>query len=276
MGSNRPHLVCCLLGCRNDFPNFRFSALEMGVDALKIALSQITADQRAQPRTSIEMDKVEEYAADMRRGDQFPPCIVFQERKTYWLADGFHRYYAATPAEVLEIECEVRQGTLRDAILFSCGANAAHGFRRTNEDKRRAVMKLLTDVEWSKRGDAWIERHCAVSDTFVAKMKKEINTLEDTSNVGGMERTFIHPKTGRETVMTFAPRSKPSEDTAWLAKALHEVERHIDMMPMPSEAVAQFPEDQRYFFPVSKLDEMAAWMTAFAAAWRAKIASRVA
>lgn len=38
---------------------------------------------------------------------------------------------------------------MRDAILYSCGANDRHGLRRTNEDKRRAVKKSLEDPEWS-------------------------------------------------------------------------------------------------------------------------------
>ena len=36
-------------------------------------------------------------------------------------------------------------GGLRDAILFSVGANAAHGLRRTNADKRRTVLLLWED-----------------------------------------------------------------------------------------------------------------------------------
>ena len=39
------------------------------------------------------------------------------------------------------------KGTQRDAILWSISANATHGLRRTNEDKRRAVTRLLQDPE---------------------------------------------------------------------------------------------------------------------------------
>lgn len=240
----------------------------------RIALSKITADQTAQPRVAIEVDKVGEYAEDMQRGDKFPSPVVFFDGKQHWLADGFHRYYAATSAELDELEFDVRKGTLRDAILFSCGANAAHGLRRTNDDKKRAVMKLLHDTEWASWADREIARHCAVADTFVAKVRKEFNALDDTAVNRSMKRTFTHPKTGQPATMTFAGRD--SQPGALIAKSLHEIERHIDMMPPPAKAVAAFPKDERYFFPVSRLDEMAAWMTEFAQEWRAKIAGKVA
>lgn len=48
------------------------------------------------------------------------------------------------------IAVDVRPGSQRDAILYSLGANAAHGRRRTNADKRRAVQRMLSDEEWSR------------------------------------------------------------------------------------------------------------------------------
>lgn len=46
-------------------------------------------------------------------------------------------------------------------------ANADHGLRRSNEDKRKAVGLLLADAEWSKLSNAEIARLCNVSHTFV-------------------------------------------------------------------------------------------------------------
>jgi ParB-like chromosome segregation protein Spo0J len=81
----------------------------------------------------------------MRDGAQFPPLVVLHDGEAYWLAEGFHRFNAAREAELETIACEVRSGSLRDAILHSAGANATHGLRRTNADKRRAVSILLED-----------------------------------------------------------------------------------------------------------------------------------
>jgi hypothetical protein len=51
-----------------------------------IKLRYIVADPDLQPRAGIYPDAIEDYASDMRRGDQFPPLTVFYDGKTYWLA----------------------------------------------------------------------------------------------------------------------------------------------------------------------------------------------
>jgi transposase-like protein len=238
-----------------------------------IELSAIVADQKAQPRTSILVDKVAEYTEDMQRGDKFPPLVVFYDGAKYWLADGFHRYYAASGAEEKSLACDVHDGTLRDAILYSCGANSAHGVRRTNQDKQRAVAKLLEDAEWSHWSDAEIARRCSVSDPMVAKLRKEIGAV--TLNSQSEEpRTYV-TKHGTETVMnTAAIGRKPREieqQPSEIADTLEDIRRCIDFMPEARAAVAAFPADKFYFFPLSELDEMAKWMVDFAAAWRAKM-----
>jgi hypothetical protein len=71
------------------------------------------------------------------------PLVVFHDDEAYWLAESFYRFSAAREAELETIACEVRSGSLRDAILRSAGANATHGLHRSNADKRRAVLLLL-------------------------------------------------------------------------------------------------------------------------------------
>lgn len=238
-----------------------------------IALSDISDDHRAQPRTSIMVDKVSEYTEDMERGDKFPPLIVFYDQVTHWLADGFHRFYGARGAGLKKVECYVKAGGLRDAILYSCGANAAHGLRRTNFDKRRAVAKLIEDTEWAQWSDAEIARHCCVTQPFVGKIRKEVAAFSPKTVIGE-ERKF-KTKHGTETTMRPGLREVPKvTDAAVLSKSLHEIERHIELMGDPVAAANDFPEDQHYLFALSRLDELAAWMTDFARAWRAKMKAK--
>jgi len=70
----------------------------------------------------------------------------------------------------------VRQGGLRDAILHSASANATHGLRRTNDDKRRAVLMLLQDEEWGKWTAREIARCCAVSHDFVSRLRGSLSS----------------------------------------------------------------------------------------------------
>lgn len=74
------------------------------------------------------------------------------------------------------------KSTRRDAILFSAGANAAHGMRRTNEDKRRAVLTLLNDPEWAGWSDREIARRCHVGHPLVAQLRPQLATGRSSSD----------------------------------------------------------------------------------------------
>jgi hypothetical protein len=52
---------------------------------------------------------------------------------------------------VLSAKIEVESAAIQDApgaVLYAADANAAHGLRRTNANKRHAVTVLLDDDEW--------------------------------------------------------------------------------------------------------------------------------
>ena len=152
-----------------------------------LALSLIRRDPRAQPRERMSDATIDEYRAELGRGAVFPPVVVFFDGETHWLADGFHRLAAADRAELPEFLAEVRPGTLRDAILFSVGANASHGLRRTNEDKRRAVITLLQDQEWSGRSDRWIGQQAAVHHDTVGRLRAELGARVETTGRAAKE-----------------------------------------------------------------------------------------
>lgn len=129
---------------------------------------------------------VADYAAAIKDGATFPPVIVFFDGSAYWLADGFHRFHAHRHAGSSTVAVDVRQGTKRDAILHSVGANASHGLRRTNEDKRRAVLTLLNDPEWSQWSDGEIAKRCAVSREYVNRLRPAVTCDQVTS-----ERSYV-------------------------------------------------------------------------------------
>jgi hypothetical protein len=141
----------------------------------EIELGQIKRDFALQPRAKLRRDWIKEYARDMAEGAEFQPIVVFFDDETYWLADGFHRVFAAEKAGLTVIQADVRAGGRRDALLFSVGANAAHGRRRTNEDKRRAVDVLLNDPEYGVWSDSMIAAQCGVSDRFVAGRRRALS-----------------------------------------------------------------------------------------------------
>ncbi len=113
------------------------------MDTRMIELSAIRTDGETQPRTAINPGIVQEYAEALEFGVQLPPVTVVYDGATYWLTDGFHRFYAHRRCLRTEIQAEVLNGELADAQWLSLAANKSHGLRRSNEDKAKAVQRAL-------------------------------------------------------------------------------------------------------------------------------------
>ena len=143
----------------------------------QLRIDGIRADGGTQVRAAIDPATVAEYAEAMTGGAVFPPVTVYFDGETHWLADGFHRLEAARLAGLDVLPADVLDGDLRSAVLHSVGANATHGLRRTNADKRAAVLRLLGDPEWSQWGDRDIARRCGVTHPFVGKLRAEVVTV---------------------------------------------------------------------------------------------------
>jgi len=136
----------------------------------------IRIDGSTQSRASINNDIVSEYATQIKEGAEFPPVVVFNDGTDLWLADGFHRFRAHNKAGKTSIAADVRNGTVRDAILFSLGANSDHGIQRTAADKRKAVTTMLQDPEWGDWSDNAIAKACRVSHPFVGVIRRSLDS----------------------------------------------------------------------------------------------------
>ncbi len=141
----------------------------------KLNIQSIIIDKGTQSRAAISEDTVTDYAEAMQAGDEFPPVIVYHDGVEYYLADGFHRLHAVKRLGKTSIQADVRTGTLRDAILYSLGANRDHGLRRSNADKRKCVQTLLDDFEWGDLSVNEMARICAVSPQLVLAVKQEMD-----------------------------------------------------------------------------------------------------
>ena len=168
-------------------------------------LKDIRMDGGTTSRAGLDEATVEEYAALWQDGAAFPPVTIFHDGTVNWLGDGFHRVESAKRAGAQAIPADVQQGTRRDAVLFSVGANAIHGLRRTNADKRRAVETLLRDDEWGKWSDREIARRCAVSPDTVGRLRKETSLSDSDSE----PRTYT-TKHGAEATMDTGNIGRPA------------------------------------------------------------------
>ncbi len=176
-----------------------------------VNIKAIRIDGGTQSRVEIDNDLVAEYAEAVKAKAKFPPMVVFHDGADYWLADGFHRWHAYNAAGKASVDVDVRDGSMRQAILFSLGANDEHGKRPTNADKRKSVSTMLNDKEWSAWSQQKIALTCKVSAGFVSKMvgelasihgeeiKPSIRTVERAGKTYTQDTTNIGVKHHRET-----------------------------------------------------------------------------
>jgi FtsZ-binding cell division protein ZapB len=141
---------------------------------MNIGLHKIRIDGGTQSRVKIDENVVAQYADDMLNGAQFPSIVLFHDGVDYWLADGFHRYFANKRINSPNISADVRDGGVRDAILEGISANNQHGLRPSNEDKRKGVMTMLKDIEWQDYSNREIATICGVSHTLVNDIRKQL------------------------------------------------------------------------------------------------------
>lgn len=203
-------------------------------------LDLIRIDGGTQARVEINQEVVAEYAEAYRAGSEFPPVTVFFDGTDRWLADGFHRYFAAKQAGKKSILEKVIPGTLRDAKLHSFGANGTHGQRPTTADKRKAIEAMLADAEWVLWSDSKIAKACHVSDkTVTARRAAIFGNSEDAPTVRKVER---NGKTYEQDTAKIG-KSKAAGPSA--TPPAQQPEAAAIKKPAPKKEV----EDEHYFGP---------------------------
>ncbi len=190
---------------------------------MRLKLSSIEMDTSIQCRASIDTATVSEYAERMTEGDAFPPVVVYGTEQKCWIADGWHRIMAANQIGLLDIEATVTPGGRIDALKAALSANAAHGIRRTNQDKRRAVEIALR--EFGKLSSRQSAELCGVRDPFVGKLRGDVLTVRTSTRIDSLGRN--QPAT-RRTSVTFAVPEPEEEDELPIGNKSDETEAEDD------------------------------------------------
>jgi hypothetical protein len=200
-----------------------------------VELSKIRIDGGTQARARIDTDVVADYA---ERLIELPDADVFFDGAEFWLAEGFHRYHAHAKAGRKTMRVRVRKGTVRDAILYAAGANATHGLRRTNEDKRKAVEMLLADAEWRKWSDRNIAKQCGVSHNFVGETRRSLSSDDSENPADAPAARTYNTRHGTPATMRIANIGQGDQPAATPEPAAEEQsapepEQHPDRKPAP-------------------------------------------
>ena len=168
-----------------------------------LACDNIEATAATQVRTQLHKDVIEQYKEELEAGAIFPPLTVFAEEDSerYILADGFHRLYATIHAGHKDVDVEVHEGGLHDALMYALGANTVHGLRRTNADKVNAVKLALKDPVMSQLTQQEIADICRVDRKTVSRVAAR-DTLDDVPKVhDGGEAEANSPDNNRPTAV---------------------------------------------------------------------------
>lgn len=147
-----------------------------------IAINDLDLTAGTQLRAGLDKTAVADYAEIYRESGncELGPITIYHApglRQPYVLIDGFHRVSAAHEVwpQGISLPCVCAgSGTLREAILQAAGVNAEHGVRRTDADKRRAVLQILSDAEWINWSDNKIAKICNVGNRLVGVLRREL------------------------------------------------------------------------------------------------------
>lgn len=143
---------------------------------VNLSLSAIRTDGGTQSRAALSDETVSDYAEAMQLGAEFPPIVVFHDGSAHWLADGFHRVFAAMRNGADSISAIVRQGAREDALWFALGANRENALRPTRGDVRHAVELALKT--WPGKTQREIAAQVGCDFGYVSKIKGGLLTSQ--------------------------------------------------------------------------------------------------
>ena len=120
-----------LLNSRAD-TTYRASVLMM--TWLKVA--DILANSPIDPQRHLDPERVARYRHSI---DELPPVVVFETEGGLPLADGYHRLAAALAEGREIVECEVRQGSRREALEYAVTVGADQAGLSPEEVRRHLL-----------------------------------------------------------------------------------------------------------------------------------------
>ena len=202
-------------------------------------LLNIRIDGGTQAREELNQETVAEYAEKMRDGEVFPPVTVFFDGSEYWLVDGFHRYFGTKSNGKTSIDCDVQNGTLKEAVRFSWKANGKRGLPLNLNDYKKIIFAMLRDEEAKKMSNRQIAEYVGVSHSTVNRFKSSLEQRStDTKPVkdNHVDKPVSNPDIGK----TIQKISEPAMTSALMVKqeVLIELNEKIDELAQTVNVLA--------------------------------------
>ena len=201
----------------------------------EVPLKDLVLDSKCQVRAGLNGQFVEELAEALRSGSKVTPVDVVGVDKRLYVVNGHHRAAAAQAAGLEKLPAiVVGEGDLDFAVWTTCAANKdQNSLRRSNEDKRRAVL-LALDGSGQDQSDRVIAEHIGVSNTFVGKIRKEWEARQ-LSTVDSCDDTDGSPPSKNERFPTRKRRGKDGKLRAQRSLRPPNKAKPVEpVVPMPS------------------------------------------
>lgn len=180
-----------------------------------IELKKIRLDGDTQPRKEVHEHHVANITEMLLNGGKVKEDpTVFFDGKSYWLADGCHRFHAHKRAGYTEMRCNVILGTKRDAWIHSRGVNGDHGMPRTSEELRATIASCLNDVELCEKSDKQIAEICKCAPMTVGRVRKALELDRPSKVVTKSGKTMETSNIGRKSNVKPTPEPETPEYTA--------------------------------------------------------------
>lgn len=202
-------------------------------DIRKIAFDDVAVHRELQPRVTIDQEVVDDYAAVLAdRPDALPPLDVFEVGGVPYVVDGYHRWHAHRKVGAEWLRCRVvGSGTLDEARWISTRSNQSHGLRRTNTDKRAAVLSALATAIGGEQSNRVIAEHVGVSADLVAAVR-----VEWEASLGGRK---AEPQVTETPPEPEEPKKRRGKDGKMYPTAAGKVERRAKVEAIRSEPVPE-------------------------------------
>lgn len=139
-----------------------------------VAIDKIILDPDSQPRIGEHRDTVDAYCEAIDQGEALPPVMLAFDGERHYLADGHLRLLAYGKQGVTEVEALIFEGGLAEAQWYAYGANAKHGLRLTNAEKRRAVELAVRHGRGSEMSARDLSAYLGVGKQLVADIRGEM------------------------------------------------------------------------------------------------------
>lgn len=160
-----------------------------------IDLNAIVASKELQSRDAVNEDWVNTLADRIQDGKSMTQMKVFSDGENYYLADGFHRYFAYKKLGIELVDVDVEMGTFMDAREYSWSANASHGMQRN----KATIQKIIQDAlsVYPNHSDRFLAGKCDVSHVTIANYRKLLGIKKE-------DTTVVINKDGTERLMNTA------------------------------------------------------------------------